>query len=161
MALASGLAPAALGATVPGALPPAFVAARALDQLAVGTPAEWCATFYIQNAQGVIVGGCGFKGAPTEGEVEIGYAVAPAFREAGAGAAAVRRLLEIAARAPQVSHVVANVAPDNVASTRLVQRLGFVAKGEWIDWSGERLVRWCWTTPPNNPSKPTPLRGAP
>lgn len=160
MALASGLAPAALGATVPGALPPAFVAERALGQLAAGTPARWCSTFYIQDAQGVVVGGCGFKGAPTEGEVEIGYAIAPAFRGVGAGTAAVRCLLEIAARAPQVSHVVANVAPDNVASTRLVQSLGFVAKGEWIDSSGEQLVRWCWSAPPNNSTKPTPHRGA-
>ena len=130
-----------------------------LRHLAAGKPTQWCSTFYIQDALGSIVGGCGFKDVPLGGEVEIGYAVAPAARGTGVGAAAVRGLLALAAAAPEVDHVVANVAPDNVPSTRLVHRLGFVAAHEWVDSSGERLVRWCWSTPPNNSSKPTPLRG--
>lgn len=146
IALASGAKPPTVGMALPGALPPDYVAARALRHLAAGKPASWCSTFYIENAEGAVVGSCGFKDAPVDREVEIGYEVAPAVRGAGVGAAAVRCLLVLAADAPEVDRVIANVAPGNAASTRLVQRLGFVATHEWVDASGERLIRWCWST---------------
>lgn len=147
-ALASGAVAPTRRAALPDALPPPFVAERALRHLRAGKPAEWCATFYMRDAEGVIVGSCGFKDAPLAGEVEIGYAVAPAVRGTGVAAAGVQCLLALAAQAPEVDRVIANVAPDNVASTRLVQRLGFIATHEWVDPSGERLMRWCWSASP-------------
>lgn len=152
IALAAGDVPPAVGAAPAHALPPPFVAARALRHLAAGKLAEWCATFYIRirNADAAVVGSCGFKDVPRGGEVEIGYEVAPIVRGTGVGTAAVRCLLELAGRAPEVDRVIANVAPDNVPSKRLVQRLGFIAGEDWVDSSGERLTRWCWSTRPEN-----------
>jgi [ribosomal protein S5]-alanine N-acetyltransferase len=61
-----------------GALPPAFVAARALALLSAGVREMWsCTILIVAEDDGCIVGGCGFKGAPEAGRVEIGNGVAP------------------------------------------------------------------------------------
>lgn len=144
--LALNQTPAGINALA-GALPPAFVAARALGQLAAGKPAHWCSTFYVVDGAGNVVGGCGFKDAPEGGEVEIGYAIAPACRQGGIGTSAVQQLLTIAATSA-VHTVVADIDPANLPSTRLVQKLGFTATGKFTDANGDELVRWRWHTSP-------------
>jgi len=130
-ALAYGSAPCSgTRIALPGSLPPAFVAQRALAHLAAGKPAAWCSTFYVQDASGRIIGGCGFKDVPCNGEVELGYAITPEARGQGAGRAAVQQLLGFAAQSLEVRVVVANVNPDNLPSIRLVQPLGFMPARE-------------------------------
>ena len=75
--LAESRIPPELGSRVQeGALPPAFVAARSLAQLAEGKSAFWCSTFLIvRDTDHRVVGGCGFKSEPQAGRVEIGYGV--------------------------------------------------------------------------------------
>ena len=43
--------------------------------------------------------------------------------------------------------VLAQVNPDNLASTRVVQKLGFTARGRQLDHEGEMLVQWVYTMP--------------
>ena len=90
--------PAALASRVEeGALPPSFVAARALKLIADGKAEFWCNTFLIvRNRDQRIIGGCGFKDAPKDGRVEIGYGVSPSSRGQGAATAAVGLLLQLA-----------------------------------------------------------------
>jgi RimJ/RimL family protein N-acetyltransferase len=125
------------------ALPPAFVAARALDMRAKGHPEPWCSTFLIIDDHGErkIVGGCGFKTAPDGGRVEVGYGVAPAARGRGAATAAVMLLLDRAFEAG-AQEVVAEVAPTNLASIRVVRKAGFVPSGSRVDDAGEVVVVW-------------------
>jgi RimJ/RimL family protein N-acetyltransferase len=142
--LARGVAPAWPGLTVlDGALPPDRVALRALQHLATGKPSHWCATFCMVAPAGrVIVGSCGFKDVPQRGRVEIGYGVAPVAQRQGHASAAVAELLRLATLSGEVVAVLAQVSADNPASTRVVQRLGFLPRGERLDLEGEMLVQW-------------------
>lgn len=143
-ALAASTTPAVLPGTVAdGALPPAFVAERALQQLESGKSPYWCSTYLIlRDSDATIVGACGFKDEPAEGCVEIGYGVAPACRKQGIATAAVAQLVRVAFASGEVDAVRAQVNPDNVGSTRIVQSLGFEARETVIDDDGEPLVKW-------------------
>ncbi len=126
-----------------GALPPAFVAQRALSQLDAGMPLQWCSTFLmVRVADGAIVGGCGFKGAPRDGRVEIGYAVAPSCRLQGLATQAVAELLRLAFLSDDVAEVLAEINPDNLGSTRIAQNLGFEHIGFKTEDDGELVAQW-------------------
>lgn len=143
-ALAAGAIPAALpGNVADGALPPAFVAERSLRQLDGGKNPTWCSTYLIvRNSDATVVGACGFKDEPAEGRVEIGYGVAPECRKQGIAKSAVSELVRAAFACTDVDTVLAQVNPDNVSSTRVVQSLRFEANGTIIDDDGEALVQW-------------------
>jgi RimJ/RimL family protein N-acetyltransferase len=86
-------------------------------------------TFFIA-LDGVVVGDCGWFGPPDEdGEVEIGYGLAPSARGQGVGTAAVQLLLDwVAGQGART--VRAEVLPGNEPSLRLLARLGFTDIGE-------------------------------
>jgi RimJ/RimL family protein N-acetyltransferase len=74
---------------------------------------------------GVVVGDCGWFGPPDEeGEVEIGYGLAPSARGRGVGTRAVEMLLSWVAE-QGARRVRAEVLPGNAASFALLARLGF------------------------------------
>jgi RimJ/RimL family protein N-acetyltransferase len=86
-------------------------------------------TFFVVE-DGEVVGDCGWFGPPDEdGEVEIGYGLAPSARGRGLGTAAVRLLLDWVTAAGARS-VRAEVLPGNEVSLRLLARLGFEDVGE-------------------------------
>jgi RimJ/RimL family protein N-acetyltransferase len=77
------------------------------------------------------IGDAGFHGPPNaDGELEIGYALVPGARGRGLAAEAVGLLLAWAWTQPGVRAITARVDSGNVASERLLQRLGFVTDGE-------------------------------
>lgn len=126
-----------------GALPPSHVAARALAQIEAGVPAFWCVPFLMVDAhEGALLGGCTFKGSPIEGEVEIAYGVATPARGRGIATEAVRQLLRLATGEGSVRTVIAEILPSNIASCRLVSRLGFSEGETFVDEDGETVVRW-------------------
>ena len=126
----------------PDSMPPAFVAARALALGEAGHPAPWSTTFLIVSAaESRIVGSCGFKTAPTDGRVEIGYGVSSRCRGKGAATAALN-LLVLKAFESGATEVLAEVAPTNLPSTRVVQKAGFVAIGARVDHESEYLIQW-------------------
>lgn len=123
-------------------LPPAFVAARTLELAAAGHPAPWSTLFLIVNNEDTrIVGGCGFKSAPLKGRVEIGYGVSPTRQGQGAATAALRLLIHRAFESG-ATEVLAEVAPTNQASTRVVQKLGFTKVGARFDIENEYVAQW-------------------
>ena len=75
-------------------------------------------------ADGLAIGGVGFKGQPDDGWVEVGYGLVPSARGNGYAAEAVVALLSVAAR-HGLSRVIANTTPDNFASQRTLIRAGF------------------------------------
>lgn len=141
--LANSRVPAALAARLEAdALPPTFVTARALELLAEGKSPYWCNTFLVvRDADSRIVGGCGFKSEPKNGRVEIGYGVSPESRGKGAATAAVKRLLVLAFAAGAME-VLAEVCPENLASTRVVEKLGFSNTGSRVNEQRETVVQW-------------------
>lgn len=126
----------------PGALPPAFVAARSLDLAAKGHGEPWATSYLIvRDHDQRIVGACGFKTAPTSGRVELGYGVAAAARGQGAATQALKLLLAMAFEAGATS-VLAEVVPENEASAKVVQKCGFIRTGARHDKDGEYVVQW-------------------
>lgn len=143
--LAQGEYPASLpNRLAEDAMPPPVVAIRALQMLTNGPANAWCNTFYMLRTQdNQVVGGCGFKHLPLDGRVEIGYGVGSAFQRQGMATAAVARLLQLAFASGQADEVLANILPDNIASAKVVQRLGFEPIGMTIDKDdGESLMQW-------------------
>jgi RimJ/RimL family protein N-acetyltransferase len=135
-------------AVAEGALPPPKTVARALAQRALATPALWCVPFLVVSAsRATVLGACGFKTAPADGRVEISYGLARAERGRGVATMAIGQLLERAAASGEVKEVVAHIVPGNVASSRLVTRLGFTPEGLLDDADGEQVMRWIWRVP--------------
>jgi [ribosomal protein S5]-alanine N-acetyltransferase len=126
-----------------GACAPAFIYARALSNMQ-RAPA-WAGLLgtrlYVLDGQRV-VGGGGVKAPPTaDGEVEIGYAMAPTWQGRGLGTQAARGLTE-EALAHGAQRVSACTRPDNIASWRLLERIGFVRDGDRVDPDDGRMWRW-------------------
>jgi RimJ/RimL family protein N-acetyltransferase len=110
---------------------------------------EWLVRAIVLDAE--MIGHAGFHGPPginaigAPGALEIGYTVFPPYRRQGYAAETVAALLEWARAERGIRHFVASVAPDNAASTALVQKLGFEQTGSRVDdEDGLELVfeRW-------------------
>ena len=88
------------------------------------------------------IGYVNFHAPPNdEGTAEIGYALLAPWRGRGYGLEATRGALMWAVADPRVRTLRASVAPDNVASLRLIGKLGFVQVGEqWDPDDGLELV---------------------
>lgn len=131
-----------------GALPPGHVATLALAEVDAGTPPRWCVPFLIvSSSRNAILGSCRFKTVPVEGEVEISYGVARELRGQGIATAAIARLLQLAAADSAVRRVVAHILPDNLPSSKLARRLGFVQDRLFTDMHGDEVARWVWAVP--------------
>jgi RimJ/RimL family protein N-acetyltransferase len=105
------------GWAVPGALEPT------VDALEGGVDPAWLTHLLVEG--GAVVGMGGFTGPPRDGEVEIGYQVAPACRGRGLATAAVGAWVA-RARAAGLDRVVARTEPGPCASTTVLGRCGFV-----------------------------------
>ncbi len=127
---------------LPESMPPAFIARLSLRLAEQGVPAPWCCTFLIRRTRdGRFVGACGFKAAPEEGRVEVGYGVAPEARGEGAATAALRALIQKAFEAGAQA-VLAEVEPHNHASLAVVHKAGLSWKGRRVDESGDEVEQW-------------------
>ncbi len=127
---------------VEGAMPPSFVAARSMLLRAQGHGDPWATSFLIvRDSDQRIVGGCGFKSAPVNGRVDLGYAVAPAAQGQGAATAALALLCRLAFEAGATS-VLAEIVPDNLASMAVVQKCGFIQTGSRTDDEGDFVNLW-------------------
>ena len=82
-------------------------------------------TWLIVDESGAVVGECGTKTPPDAGVVEIGYGLAGPSRGKGLGTRTVRALSDWLLARPAISRIVAFVAEDNLASRRLLERLGY------------------------------------
>jgi len=84
----------------------------------------------VRRSDGLGVGDIGFHGPPgPEGEVEIGYALAPVARGCGLATESVVLMLRWALAQPEVRAVSARVEPENTTSIRLLERVGFEFDG--------------------------------
>jgi RimJ/RimL family protein N-acetyltransferase len=98
--------------------------------------------FICEDGPPQLVGWGGFKGAPQDGAVEFGYAVAPGWRGRGVASAAVAAMLREAWAAPEVRAVVAHTLGERNASVRVLEKAGFTKDGERVDADVGAL--WCW-----------------
>ncbi len=122
----------------PEALPFAVDGARRRSEDPFGTH------LFFDDLDGALVGFGGFKGEPRDGEVEIGYTVAPSRQGRGIATAVVAELVARAGAAG-VTTVSAHTAGEDNASTAVLRKSGFTRTAELPD---EDLgVVWRWQRP--------------
>jgi RimJ/RimL family protein N-acetyltransferase len=137
---------------------PAARAALAADPAG----ARWGTRLFVLEADRTLVGWGGFKGPPADGAVELGYAVAPGFRQRGIATGAVRDMLRDAFSDPDVEAVLAHTLAEPGPSTRVLERTGFAHDGELTDAQDGRLWRWRHERPQRaSPSTSNSLAGRP
>ncbi len=103
----------------------------------------WGSLFFVEPRVRTLVGFGGFKGPPSsDAVVEIGYAIAPAFRRQGLATDAVAQMVQRAFQDPSVRAVDAHTLGHANASTRVLEKSGFRKIGE-ADDPGEGVV-WHW-----------------
>jgi RimJ/RimL family protein N-acetyltransferase len=106
--------------------------------------APWILGFRIVVSETeVVVGGCGFKGAPDETRTdEIGYGIDAEHRGKGYATEAAQALVEYAVRSGEVATVIAHTLPENNASARVLTKCGFRNVGEVVDPEDGLVRRW-------------------
>ena len=113
-------------------LAPGYPHADTLDGLRMSSAAGaesggWFITLRDGAEIGPVIGDCGTKGwVDKEGRIEIGYGLVPPSRGRGFGTEAVGALVEWLTAQPEVRRITAEVEIGNLASRRLLERLGFV-----------------------------------
>ena len=111
---------------------------------------RWGSLFFIEPKVRMLVGFGGFKGPPShDAVVEIGYAIAPAFRGKGLATDAVEQMVQRAFVDTTVRAVDAHTLGHANPSTRVLEKSGFQKIAEFSDpsegliwqWRRERLAR--------------------
>ncbi|MEH1843236.1 MAG: GNAT family protein [Nostoc sp.] len=77
----------------------------------------------------VMIGSCGFTWNPQEQSAEIGYELANTFWRQGIMTEAVHTILQFGFEKMGLRFVVAQVMLDNIASKKLLEKLGFQSQG--------------------------------
>ena len=105
----------------------------------------WSAHLIIDPDSNELVGFGGYKGPPRDNTVEIGYSLSPEHQHKGHATRASQEWIR-RARAAGVTTVLAHTLPEPSASTRVLERCGFVMVGETTDpdHPEEEIVVWRW-----------------
>jgi ribosomal-protein-alanine N-acetyltransferase len=112
----------------------------------VETSDPWHGYLFVRRDESLLVGNGGFVGPPDEaGQLEIGYEIAPSFRNSGYAAEAASGLIGLAF-AHGARAVIAHSLPWPNASTAVMQKLGMKQTAE-IAASRGKVWRWILTNP--------------
>ena len=143
-----------LGAHIPPGWPPGEYDADAqrvfLHSLAIGGDScvGWYGWYAMCGDDGhgspTLIGTGGFLGPPDhDGHVELGYSVHPHWQNRGYATELVRELLSFAFGDKRVTNIVAHTTRDNIASHRVLEKLGFSEAGTRLEQSAVqyRLIR--------------------
>lgn len=124
-----------------GSVPPKHVLHRSYEHIQSSKPEIWSLPL-MMLLNNDVVGFCGFKNEPQNGEVEIGYNVAPEQQGRGFAKLAVNQLCRLAFDTGFIKNVVALISSTNVASLNVVRANHFVFMGFVVDCENEKLERW-------------------
>jgi ribosomal-protein-alanine N-acetyltransferase len=118
-----------------------------LNQLQNAAEADrsWSMQYFVDHANGRLVGSGGFAAPPVGRAVEIGYEIAPEFRGHGFGSAAARALIERAVASGEVDHVIAHTLPGSNPSTGVLLSLDFEHVEDQEDPEVGVVWEWRWT----------------
>jgi len=98
---------------------------------------------WLMGADGEVVGLCGYKVPPgADGDVEIGYSVAPARRRLGHATRAVALLTDAARLDDRVRALTAETALANLPSQRVLETNGFADVGRGMDDDEGETIVW-------------------
>ena len=106
----------------------------------VGFQLPWIC--YVAQANGRVVGTCGFKSGPLDGRVEIAYFTFPGYEGKGVATQMARQLLLIAKDAQPDLIVAAQTLPERNASHRVLEKLGFTCQGSLQHAEDGTVLEW-------------------
>jgi ribosomal-protein-alanine N-acetyltransferase len=104
--------------------------------------ADWWMHFFLAYGGSLLVGSGGFVGPPVDGVVEIGYEIAPAYRDRGLATEATRAMINKAVASGRVGGVIAHTLAAENPSTGVLRRLGFRWSREVTHAEDGDLWRW-------------------
>lgn len=103
----------------------------------------WWTYLFIHTGDKSLIGSGGFAGAPNaNGMVEIGYAVAPAYRNRGLATEAAFGLIAYAFSHPQIRMVDAHTLNEVNSSTRVLEKVGMEMIGTAHDPDEGEVWHW-------------------
>ena len=113
---------------------------HALDGTRKDPDSPW-GTHLFFDGDGALVGFGGWKGAPTDGVAELGYAVAPSRQGRGIATAVVDELVA-RGRAAALATVIAHTLGEESASTAVLRKTGFTMTDAIDDPDDGPIWRW-------------------
>lgn len=104
----------------------------------------WIAWYFLLPEAGGrrLIGNGGFKGAPKDGMVEVGYSIAPEFQRQGYATEGTRALIEWAFSHPEVDRVAAGTLADSEASLGVMRKCGMKYVGRGAPEEGVETVHY-------------------
>jgi len=103
----------------------------------------WCTYFPIHKKDSTLIGSSCYKDIPTkEGIVEIGYEIAPDYRNKGYATEVVNGLILNAYNDKRVKLVIAHTLREENASTKVLIKCGFEKTEEINDPEDGLIWRW-------------------
>jgi ribosomal-protein-alanine N-acetyltransferase len=102
---------------------------------------DWGSRLLVSGDPPELVGWGGFKGAPDDGVIEIGYEIAEERQGRGLATAAAGAMVQEAFADPAVTKVIAHTLPEPNASNRVLEKAGFAHDGE-VSEDGEVVWRY-------------------
>ncbi|MEL7123335.1 MAG: GNAT family N-acetyltransferase [Bacteroidota bacterium] len=104
---------------------------------------KWWSYIVKHNQDNIIIGNGGFKGKPDEnGLVEIGYAIAPTYRNKGFATEMAGMLIEFAFSKSEVNNIQAHTLAEENASVHVLRKCRFRKKGELFPSHEGKIWRW-------------------
>src|SRR5512140_1834651 len=105
-----------------------------LRQLEPGAPGAWCQLAVEQRSNTGLIGDCAFQVLPDDdSQAQIGYTFSRSFQKQGFATEAVRGLLGFLFAEYHLHRVIATCDVKNVASARLLERVGMRQEGHFIE----------------------------
>ncbi len=115
-----------------------------------GASAPWTGYLGVDRARQIIIGTCAFPAQPdADGIVEIAYFTFPPHEGRGYASRMAAELVKLAQGHGGVRRLRAHTLPERNASTRILDKLGFVQTGEALDPEAGRVWRWELACEPN------------
>ncbi len=113
----------------------------AIDGVRADPTSAWGSHLFFDESDGALVGFGGYKGPPANGEVEVGYAVAPSRQGRGIATSVVGILVD-RARSSGVKLVSAHTLAEENASVAVLRKSGFARTDEIVDPDEGTIWRW-------------------
>jgi len=103
---------------------------------------EWLMYLSVLREKNTLVGGGGFKGAPQDGVVEIGYEIAPMYRCQGLATEMAKALIQFAFQHPEITKVQAHTLAQENESGSVLKKCGLRKMEALHDPEDGAIWRW-------------------
>ncbi|WP_108245991.1 GNAT family N-acetyltransferase [Muricauda brasiliensis] len=104
---------------------------------------DWWTYFLIHKKDNRLIGSGGYKGKPTsDGTVELGYEIAPAYRNKGLATEMTKGLIENAFKKSSVKTIIAHTLGYENPSTKVLLKCGFEKVEEINDPEDGPIWKW-------------------